>query len=67
MVHACCAPRSYWDGGYYSFHVNQLNASEAGGSENFFLHVTVSRFTLQLNSSYSRQAGPPNAEQTTAR
>eukprot|EP00775_Hariotina_reticulata_P011553 gene11553-11696_t len=30
----------YWDGGYYSFHVNQLNANEAGGSENFFLHVT---------------------------
>jgi hypothetical protein len=37
----------YWDGGYYSFHVNQLNASEAGGSENFFLHVTVSRWLLR--------------------
>lgn len=32
----------YWDGGYYSFHINQLNANEAGGSKNFFLHVTVS-------------------------
>lgn len=32
--------QGYWDGGYYYVHVNQLNADEAGGSENFFLHVT---------------------------
>ena len=48
MVHAVPL-RSYWDGGYYYFDVNQLNASEAGGSENFFLHVTVSRLMLVLD------------------
>ena len=30
----------YWDGGYYCFTVNQLNADVAGGGENLFLHVT---------------------------
>ena len=30
----------YWDGGYYWFAVNQRNFSVAGGSGNFFLHVT---------------------------
>jgi hypothetical protein len=30
----------YWDGGYYWLGVNQLNASQLGGSQNFFLHVS---------------------------
>ncbi len=30
----------WWDTGYYWFSVNQRNASMAGGSGNFFLHVT---------------------------
>lgn len=30
----------YWDGGYYHFAVHPRNADIAGGSENFFLHIT---------------------------
>lgn len=30
----------YWDGGYYTFNINPRNALQAGGSGNFFLHVT---------------------------
>lgn len=30
----------YWDGGYYTFAVHPRNADIAGGSENFFLHLT---------------------------
>jgi len=30
----------YWDGGYYTFGINAKNPLEAGGSGNFFLHVT---------------------------
>ena len=30
----------YHDGGYYIFSVNALNSSEAGGSGNYFTHVT---------------------------
>ena len=30
----------YHDGGYYVFSVNALNSSEAGGSGNYFTHVT---------------------------
>mmetsp|Transcript_33846 Transcript_33846/g.40556 ORF Transcript_33846/g.40556 Transcript_33846/m.40556 type:complete len:790 (+) Transcript_33846:2-2371(+) len=30
----------YWDSGYYTFAVNAKNSAQAGGSGNFFLHVT---------------------------
>ena len=51
----------YWDGGYYTFNVNPRNSSQAGGSDNFFLHTTndgtehwESPFTEPADSCYTQ-------------